>query len=134
MKRAVVLGLAAAVLAGCELLSGDFRLMGTVYLAPRLNEQVPRTNVVLFLVAKNEGGVPVAVHRIVNPEFPVSFEMNLEDLLVPALRRQEALTLHAELNSHGDVGAARPGDWLGRAPGVVRSGARGVRVLIDQQK
>lgn len=132
MRRALALGLAAGLLSGCELLTGDFRVTGTVYLAPALNERAPKSNVVLFLVAKNEGGVPVAMHRIVNPEFPAPFEMDHHDLLVPALRRHEELVLHAEMNTHGAVGAPRPGDLGGRAPGVIRSGSRGVRVLIDK--
>ena len=134
MRRALLLGAAAALLSGCEFLTGDFRLSGKVYLAPAISERTPRTNVVLFLVAKNEGGVPVALRRIVNPEFPAKFEMDGRDLLVPALRRQEVLTLHAEMNARGDVGAPRPGDLVGKAPGVVRSGARGVRVLLDRYR
>jgi len=134
MRRALALGLAAVLLSGCELLSGEFRVTGKVYLAPVLSERAPKTNVVLFLVATNEGGVPVAVHRIVNPEFPAKFEIDHEDLLVPALRRHEELTLSAEMNTRGDVGAPRPGDLLGRAAGKIHSGSRGVRVLIDRQR
>ena len=134
MRRVLALGLAAGLLSGCELLTGDFRVTGTIHLAPALHERAPKTNVALFLVATNEGGVPVAVHRIVNPEFPASFEINHHDLLVPALRRHEELSLHAEMNTHGAVGAPRPGDLTGRAPGTIHSGSRGVRVLIDKQR
>ncbi|OGS37349.1 MAG: hypothetical protein A2506_13260 [Elusimicrobia bacterium RIFOXYD12_FULL_66_9] len=134
MRQALVLGLAAALLSGCELLTGDFRLTGTVFLAPAMNERAPKTNVALFIVAENEGGVPVAVHRIVNPVFPAPFELDHHDLLVPALRRNEELTLHAEMNTHGDVGSPRPGDLSGKAPGKVRSGAHGVRMIVDRQR
>lgn len=134
MRRALALGLAAGLLSGCELLTGDFRVTGTIHLAPILSERVPKSNVALFLVATNEGGVPVAVHRIVNPEFPAPFELDHHDLLVPALRRNEELTLHAEMNTHGAVGAPRPGDFTGRASGTIHSGSRGVRVLIDRQR
>ncbi|OGS01224.1 MAG: hypothetical protein A2V88_02940 [Elusimicrobia bacterium RBG_16_66_12] len=134
MRRALALGLAAVLLSGCELLTGEFRVTGTIHLSPALSERAPKTNVTLFLVAVNEGGVPVAVHRIVNPEFPAAFEMDHHDLLVPALRRQEELALHVEMNTHGAVGAARPGDFSGRAPAAIRSGSRGVRVLIDRQR
>lgn len=132
MRRALAALLAAASLSGCELLTGDFRVTGKVSLAPALSERAPKSNVSLYLVAANEGGVPVAVHRIVNPEFPAAFEMDHHDLLVPALRRHEELTLRAELNTHGDVGSPRPGDLLGRAAGKIHSGSRGVRVLIDK--
>lgn len=134
MRRGLVLGLAAVLSSGCELLTGDFRVTGTVHMAPALSERAPKSNVALFLVAKNAGGVPVAVHRIVNPEFPASFEMDHHDLLVPALRRNEELTLSAEMNTHGNVGAPRAGDYAGRTSGTIRSGSRGVRVLIDRQR
>ena len=134
MRRTLALGLGAVLLSGCELLTGDFRVTGTVHLAPILSERAPKNNVALFLVATNEGGVPVAVHRIVNPEFPASFEISHHDLLVPALRRHEELSLHVEMNTHGAIGAPRPGDLTGRVLGTIRSGSRGVRVLIDRQR
>ncbi|HAZ08361.1 MAG TPA: hypothetical protein DCZ01_07560 [Elusimicrobia bacterium] len=133
MSRALALTLACGLLSGCELLTGDFRLTGTVELAPALSERAPKTNTMLFVVAKNAGGVPVAVHSIINPEFPAAFEMDQHDLLVPALRRQEPLSLHAEFNTHGAAGAPRSGDFAGRAASEVRSGARGIRVLVDRQ-
>lgn len=132
MRGALALGLAASILVGCELLTGDFRLTGTVHLAPAVAERAPRANSVLFIVAKNEGGVPVAAHRIVNPEFPAAFEMDPQDLLVPALRHQEPLSLHAELNVHGRLGAPKPGDLAGKSLGVLRSGAHGARLIIDR--
>ena len=41
MRRAFTLGLAALILSACELLSGDFRVTGTVYLASVLSERAP---------------------------------------------------------------------------------------------
>lgn len=131
MRRALPLALAAAV-AGCELLTGDFRLSGAVELSPALAARAPRTNATLFIVARNAGGVPVAVHRIVNPEFPASFVMGPADLLVPAIRRREPLTLLARLNAHGNLDRAYPGDLEGASGQTVRSGDRGVRVRLEK--
>jgi hypothetical protein len=86
----------------------------------------------LFVVAENEGGVPIAVKRIVNPAFPAAFAMGSEDLLVPAVRRREPLKIHAEMNTHGDVGRPRPGDLEGDAPGTALPGAGGVVVVLDR--
>ena len=132
MKRAFPLALAAAALAGCNLLTGDFRLSGTVAISPRLRERAPKTNTMLFVVAENEGGVPVAVRRIVNPEFPAPYTMSSEDLLVPALRRREPLKVHAEMNTHGDVGSPRPGDIEGARKSLAFPGEGGVDIVLDR--
>jgi hypothetical protein len=134
MRRALVLALAAAALGGCDLLTGDFSLSGTVDVAPRLRDRAPKTNAMLFIVAENEGGVPVAVRRIVNPEFPAEFSMGTEDLLVPAVRRRERLKVHAEMNTHGDVGNPKPGDLSGDYAGIVLPGEGGVRIVLDRQR
>lgn len=132
MRRALLLAAAAAAAAGCGLLPSNFRLNGVVDVAPALRARVPRDNGMLFVVAKNRGGVPVAVLRIVNPDFPAEFHMDPADLIVPALGRGEPLTVTAEMNTHGDVGHPRPGDLLGRAPGVFRPGDDGVKILLDK--
>ena len=132
MRRTLALTLAAAALGGCNLLTGDFSLSGTVDIAPRLRERAPKTNAMLFVVAENEGGVPVAVRRIVNPEFPAAFKMGSEDLLVPAVRRRERLKIHVEMNVHGDIGRPQPGDLEGDAPGLTEPGAGGIRITLDR--
>ena len=60
------------------------------------------------------------------------FKMGPEDLLVPAVRRREPLKIHAEMNTHGDIGKPRPVDLAGDAPGVVLPGAGGATVVLDQ--
>lgn len=129
-------GLALALLAGfagaCDWLTGDFRLAGVVEISPALEARAPKTNSVLFVIAQNAGGVPVAVHRIVNPEFPASFEMSPQDLLVPGIRRHETLTIVARLNAHGILSAPKPGDLEGRSPELAHPGERGVKVRLDK--
>ena len=132
MRRALLPALAAAALSGCNLLTGDFKLAGSVDVSPKLRERAPKENAMLFVVAENEGGVPVAVRRIVNPEFPASFEMGPEDLLVPEVRRREPLKVHAEMNTHGDIGRPRAGDLEGDVPGLLLPGAKGVAVTLDR--
>lgn len=132
MRSAAALLLLAALAGGCEWLTGDFRLTGVVEIAPELEARAPKTNSVLFVIAKNAGGVPVAVHRIVNPEFPAKYSMSPKDLIVPAIRRNEPLYLVARLNAHGNLGAPKPGDLEGRSPTPARPGDRGVTVRLDK--
>ncbi len=132
MRAGLLLALAACLAAGCEWLTGDFRLSGVIEIAPQLEARAPKTNSVLFVIAQNAGGVPIAVHRIVNPEFPASFVMSPQDLLVPGIRRNETLTIVARLNAHGTLGAAQAGDLEGRSPTQSHPGDRGVKVRLDK--
>ncbi|MFI5348681.1 MAG: hypothetical protein ACHQ2Z_03985 [Elusimicrobiota bacterium] len=132
MRRGLALALAAAAVAGCNFLTGDFSLSGTVDIAPRLRDRAPKTNAMLFVVAENEGGVPVAVRRIVNPEFPAAFKMGSEDLLVPAVRSRERLKVHVEMNTHGDIGHPQSGDLVGDAAGLTEPGASGIAITLDR--
>ncbi|MBI3288509.1 MAG: hypothetical protein HYZ74_03210 [Elusimicrobia bacterium] len=133
MKRSAALAVAliAAASGACDWLTGDFRLTGTIEISPSLQARVPKTNSVLFIIAQNGGGVPVAVHRIVNPEFPATFKMSPEDLLVPGIRRRERLNVIALLNAHGNLGAPLPGDLEGRDEETVYPGDRGVRLRLN---
>jgi hypothetical protein len=132
LKAAAALALFAALAGGCEWLTGDFRLSGVVEISPLLEARAPKTNSVLFVIAQNAGGVPVAVHRIVNPEFPAAFAMSPQDLLVPGIRRNELLTVVARLNAHGILGAPKPGDLEGRSPEPAHPGDRAVKVRLDR--
>ena len=132
MKAGVALALFAALAGGCDWLTGDFRLSGVVEITPLLEARAPKTNSVLFVIAQNAGGVPVAVHRIVNPEFPAAFTMSPQDLLIPGIRRNERLTIVARLNAHGILSAPKPGDLEGRSPEPARLGDRGVKVRLDK--
>ena len=132
MKTVAALGLAAALLGACDWLTGDFRLSGTVEISPLLEARAPKTNSVLFVIAQNDGGVPLVVHRIVNPEFPAKFTMSAEDLLVPGIRRNEQLTIVARLSAHGVLSAPKPGDLEGRSPDHSHPGDHGVRVRLDK--
>lgn len=132
MKRAVLLAAAATLALGCDWLTGDFRLAGTVEISPALAARAPKENSVLFVIAENAGGVPVAVHRIVNPEFPAPFSMSPQDLLVPGIRRNEQLTVVARLNAHGILSAPKTGDLEGRRATTARPGERGIIVRLDK--
>lgn len=125
--------LAAGAALGCRALSGEFAVSGAITLTARLQAKAPKNNGVLFIIAKNRGGVPVAVRRIVNPEFPVKFSMGPEDLLVPGARPDGPLTLEVQMNTHGNVGKPVRGDLEGTSRDPVRAGERGVNIVIDRE-
>jgi hypothetical protein len=127
--RAVLLTALLLAAAGCR--SRFFAVSGTITVAAPLHARVPKMNSVLFIVLKNRGGVPVAVHRIVNPQFPVDFSIETDDLVVPNSRPAGPLTLEIEMNTHGNVGHPVKGDLAGTHPDAVYPGERGVHVVID---
>lgn len=118
-------------LAGCG--TRDFRVSGTITIASPLQARAPKQNCVMFIVAKNLGGVPLAVKRVVNPQFPVSFTLGAEDLVVPGIHPKEALRVEAQMNTHGNVGLPRRGDLAGSSPERVYSGEKRVSIVIDRQ-
>ena len=126
-----LLALAAAGVGACG--ARDFRLGGTVTLASSLQSRLPKQNAVMFIIAKNLGGVPLAVKRVVNPQFPVSYTLSAEDLVVPGTNPKEPLRLEVEINTHGDVGSPHRGDLVGAYPEPVAPGDRRVYVVVDHQ-
>lgn len=89
-----------------------FRISGTVEISETLKSSLPGPNSMLFLVALNEGGVPVAVKKVINPVFPVKFEMTPSSLIMPDLLTRK-LFLNAIVNTHGQLNSPRRGDLRG---------------------
>lgn len=135
MRRLSALVAVAIALAACGLPLpwGEFKLSGEITVAGPLRNKLPKENSVLFVVAKNLGGMPVAVHRIVNPHFPVAYTLTKDDVLVPGYRPKGPLLLYVEMNTHGNVGAARKGDFAGRHPDTVAARQSRVHIVIDEQ-
>lgn len=133
-RRAWALALllaAAGTLEGCR--RRAFHLSGTITIASVLQHKASQGNSVIFIVAKNRGDVPVAMHRIVNPQFPVPFVLTQDDLIVPDLPADTPLRIQVQMNSHGAVGAPVRGDLEGTHPNLVYPGDRRIHIVIDRQ-
>ena len=128
---ALALALAAALPAACG--RAEFRMSGTVTIASALQRKAPRDNAVMFIIAKNHGGVPVAVQRIVNPQFPVKFTLKPEDLIMPEVPADTPLDIEVEMNTHGKLGQPQRGDLGGRHPSPAYPGERRVHIVVDRQ-
>ncbi|HBA61728.1 MAG TPA: hypothetical protein DCZ92_13135 [Elusimicrobia bacterium] len=95
-----------------------FKVGGTITMGPELNASYLPANSMLLIVAKNDGGVPVAVKKIINPVFPLKFEITSANLIMPDLLTRKVL-LEAFLNGHGRVGVFKKGDLKGECEGPV---------------
>ncbi|MFA6433523.1 MAG: hypothetical protein WCW52_02385 [Elusimicrobiales bacterium] len=89
-----------------------FHIRGTVGIDSALAQRAARPNTMLFLVARNEGGIPVAVKKLINPVFPLDFQLVPSDLIMPDVVTKK-IYLEAFLNSHGELGVFKTGDLKG---------------------
>jgi hypothetical protein len=127
----LALALACLLAAACG--RGEFRLSGTVTIASALQRKAPRDNAVMFIIARNRGGVPVAMQRIVNPQFPVKFTLGREDLILPEVPADTPLDIVVEMNTHGRLGQPQRGDLEGRHPSPVFPGDWRIHIVLDRQ-
>ncbi|MFA6029748.1 MAG: hypothetical protein WC969_07840 [Elusimicrobiota bacterium] len=110
-----------------------FHLSGVVSVAGPLHTRTERPNSVLFIVASNAAGIPVAMKRTVNPKLPLKYEMNEEDLVLPGPVWKGSLSVKAQLSTHGQAGLTLHGDLTGSHPGSARNDDGGVDIRIDRE-
>lgn len=127
------LAVAALALTACAFPFGEFKISGEITVAAPLVSELPRENSVLFVIVKNLGGMPVAVHRIVNPQFPVAYEITKDDVLVPGYRPKGPFRVFVEMNTHGNVGKPSRGDFEGASPDTVSTRQSRVHIVIDRE-
>lgn len=106
-----------------------FRAAGTVTLAAGLPAGSVPANSMLFVVARNTDGVPVAVKKAINPVFPLNFEMTSSDLIMPDLLTR-TIYFEAVLNTHGQILTFRKGDLWGTQISGKRFISKGVRIEL----
>lgn len=107
-----------------------FRVTGTIGISANLAPSMPGPNSMLFLVAQNEGGVPVAVKKVINPVFPLKFEMTPSNLIMPDLLTRK-LYLSAAMNTHGQLNSPRRGDLKGEVRAQVGFRQKGITFELD---
>jgi cytochrome c-type biogenesis protein CcmH len=107
-------------------------IRGRIALAPDLAARVPR-GAVLFLIARaSDAGPPVAVKRIPDPAFPLSFEIGPDDRMMEGVPFVGPFQLTARVDADGNAASRNPGDLQGESRERVAPGARGVELVIDR--
>ena len=90
---------------------GRFNISGTVVVPERLTALAQADNNACAIIVKNEADVPVAIKRVVDPKFPLTFKLGEEDLLTESV--DGALKLEVQINNHGQLGFVKQGDIFG---------------------
>lgn len=106
-------------------------ITGTVTLAPSLHTEPPSEGA-LFIIARRGDGPPLAVKRIPNPTFPVTFSLGPEDRMLGGTPFAGEVTLLARLKRDGTAGPPGPGDLEGRVGTAVTVGQQGVDIVLDK--
>jgi hypothetical protein len=136
MKHFVITLTVCALVAGVYAVSSHkikdnkFSLSGQVQVASRLIKNAQANNVACAVIAKNEADVPIAIKRIINPQFPVQFNLSKEDLLLDSYEGN--LKLEVQINSHGKLGVLERGDIFGAADGYFTSGQKDIVLYADK--
>jgi len=107
-----------------------FLIRGTAEITFELAERAAKPNTMFFLVARNEGGVPVAVKKIINPVFPLDFQMTPSDLIMPDILTKK-IYLEAFINNHGELGIFKNGDLKGSIKSPLFIFSKNNRITID---
>ena len=107
-----------------------FNLAGKVEVAPRLLKAAQENNVSCSIIVKNEADVPVAIKRIINPQFPLEFSLDKSDLLMEGY--QGNLKVEAQINSHGKLGVLQSGDIFSDESKTYVSGQKDIVIVADK--
>jgi cytochrome c-type biogenesis protein CcmH len=123
---------AAAVAGGDAPTAQGEPIRGRIVLAEELAGRVP-PGAVLFLVARSgESGPPAAVKRVVDPRFPLDFEIGPGDSMMAGVPFAGPFRLTARVDADQNAATRNPGDLQGETASRVAPGTSGVELVIDQ--
>ena len=114
---------------------GPAPIQGRIELAPELALARPDAGV-LFVIARPQavqGGPPLAVLRIPNPEFPLEFSIGPEDVMIPSMRFEGAISLSARLDADGNAMTRGSGDISSQVEEPLAPGATGVKLFLTER-
>ena len=114
--------------------AGAVTLRGEVTLGEKLRAQV-RPGMTLYILAKSvdSPGAPVAVIRSTTNTWPVSFELNDSQAMLPERNLSSAgkVIVEARISISGQA-ASQPGDLLGSTAPLQPAGSKPLRIVIDK--
>jgi hypothetical protein len=115
--------------------SGAAPIEGVIELSPELMSAQP-AGAVLFVIARPQGvtaGPPLAVLRIADPVFPYSFSIGPQNVMIPSMRFEGAISLSARLDADGNAMTRSPEDISSPTLSSLAPGASGVTLSLTDR-
>jgi cytochrome c-type biogenesis protein CcmH len=114
---------------------GSVLVRGVISIDPKLKTQVDG-QAVLFIIARSassSGGPPLAVRRIAQPKFPVSYSLGPENVMIPGTTFSGKVNIVARLDKDGNPTTREPGNLIGEyKKNPVEVGAEKIDIVLDQ--
>jgi cytochrome c-type biogenesis protein CcmH len=137
MRHFLRLGLITLLLTSCNqfefLLEKNSSISGTITIDATLASRVNVQDRLFIIARRTEGGPPLAVQRIVAPQFPLRYWLTREDVMMPGVEFTGSVNVIARIDKDGKAGTPQPGDLEGSFPGnPVQVGAQKVDIVIDK--
>lgn len=110
--------------------SAPTELAGKVLVSSALAEQID-SQAILYIIARKQAGPPLAVKRIARPQFPVTYQLTEQDIMMPGVVFQGEVVLKARLDKDGNAGPLQSGDMTGQLDGTVPVGTGDADITID---
>ena len=91
---------------------------------------------ILFVIARQQGverGPPLAVLRVAEPVFPYVFRIGPDDVMIPSMRFEGAISLSARLDADGNAMTRSPEDISSPVLHSLAPGATGIRLVLSDR-
>jgi hypothetical protein len=114
--------------------SGGAPIAGRIELA--VEPASDSADAVLFIIARRQGaqgGPPLAVLRIADPKFPLDFSIGPENVMIPSMRFEGAISLSARLDADGNAMTRGEGDISSAVEEPIAPGATGVTLRLAER-
>lgn len=115
--------------------AGSEAIEGTIEITPELAGTAPQGGI-LFVIARPGGGrsgPPLAVLRIADPVFPLSFRIGPENVMIPSMQFKGPISLSARLDSDGNATTKGEDDLSSETEESLSPGATGVELTLSKR-
>jgi cytochrome c-type biogenesis protein CcmH len=108
------------------------RITGKISVDPKLQQKLAGKAVLFIIARPGGGGPPVAVKKIDNPVFPLTYSLGAENAMVQGTALTGQLTLSARLDTDGNPMTRDSGSLMGEHKTPVEAGSKNVDFVMDQ--
>ena len=114
--------------------SSSDQISGKITIDPKLIANVDR-QATLFIIARPvgaAGGPPLAVKKIEQPVFPLSYSLGSENVMMQGRPFAGKITISVRLDKDGNPVTRQPGDLTGETRNPIDVGAKNIDIVLDQ--